>query len=72
MEKDFKWNKQQNLDDKNQKATHNIEFLKKGKNTLQQRSIILGILQGRKWVSTKNQTLLKIEKNRSQTIPDNH
>ena len=29
MEKDLKWNKQQNLDDENQKAIHNIEFLKK-------------------------------------------
>ena len=26
MEKNLKWNKQQNLDDQNQKATHNIEF----------------------------------------------
>ena len=26
MEKDLKWNKQQNLDDENQEATHNIEF----------------------------------------------
>ena len=25
MEKDLEWNKQQNLDDENQKATHNIE-----------------------------------------------
>ena len=29
----FKWNKQQDLDDENQEATHNIEFLKKA-NTL--------------------------------------
>ena len=29
MEKDLKWNKQQNLDDENQEATHNIEFKKK-------------------------------------------
>ena len=28
MEKDLKWNKQQNLDDENQEATHNIEFKK--------------------------------------------
>ena len=28
MEKNLKWNKQQNLDDKNQKTTHNIEFSK--------------------------------------------
>ena len=26
MEKDLKWNKQQNLDDENQEATHNNEF----------------------------------------------
>ena len=26
MEKKLKWNKQQNLDDENQEATHNIEF----------------------------------------------
>ena len=26
MEKNLKWNKQQNLDDENQEATHNIEF----------------------------------------------
>ena len=26
MEKKLKWNKQQNLDDENQKITHNIEF----------------------------------------------
>ena len=26
MEKDLKWNKQQNLDDENQETTHNIEF----------------------------------------------
>ena len=49
-----------------------ISNLKKNKNTLQQRSIIFGMLQGQKWVSTKNQTLLKIEKSRSQTTPDNH
>ena len=72
MEKDLKWNKQQNLDDENQETTHNIEFKKKTKNILQQWSIIFGMLQGRKWVSTKNQTLLKIEKSRSQTVPDNH
>ena len=73
MGKKFKWNKQQNLDDKNQETTHNIEFKKKTtKNTLQQRSIIFKMLQGRKWVSTKNQFFLKIEKSRSQTIPDNH
>ena len=42
------------------------------KNTLQQRSIIFGMLQRRKWVSTKNQTFLKIKKNRSQTVPDNY
>ena len=29
MEKDLKWNKQQNLDDENQETTHNIEFKKK-------------------------------------------
>ena len=29
MEKDLKWNKQQDLDDENQKTTHNIEFKKK-------------------------------------------
>ena len=29
MEKDLKWNKQQNLDDENQEATHNIEFKNK-------------------------------------------
>ena len=29
MEKKLKWNKQQDLDDENQKTTHNIEFLKK-------------------------------------------
>ena len=26
MEKNLKWNKHQDLDDENQKATHNIEF----------------------------------------------
>ena len=26
MEKKLKWNKQQDLDDENQEATHNIEF----------------------------------------------
>ena len=26
MEKNLKWNKQQNLDDENQETTHNIEF----------------------------------------------
>ena len=41
MEKDLKCNKQ-NLDDENQKTTHNIEFKKKY--ILQQRSIIFGIL----------------------------
>ena len=44
MEKDLKWNKQQNLDDENQEATHNIEFKKKAKYTLQQRSITFGML----------------------------
>ena len=29
MKKNLKWNKQQDLDDENQKTTHNIEFLKK-------------------------------------------
>ena len=29
MGKKLKWNKQQNLDDENQKTIHNIEFLKK-------------------------------------------
>ena len=29
MGKNLKWNKQQNLDDENQKTTHNIEFKKK-------------------------------------------
>ena len=29
VEKKLKWNKQQNLDDENQEATHNIEFFKK-------------------------------------------
>ena len=43
MEKKLKWNKQQNLDDANQEATHNIEF-KKNKYNLQQRSIIFGML----------------------------
>ena len=44
MEKDLKWNKQKDLDDENHETTHNIEFLKKAKNTLQQRSIIFGML----------------------------
>ena len=72
MEKKLKWNKQQDLDDENQKATHNNEFKKKSKYTLQQWSIIFGMLQGRKWVSMKNQTLPKIGKDRSQAAPDNH
>ena len=46
MEKNLKWNKQQNLDDENQKPTHNIEFKKKY--TLQQRFIIFGMLQKQK------------------------
>ena len=63
MEKDLEWNKQQDLDDENQEVTHNIEFLKKGKKyTLQQWSITFGMLQGQKWVSTRNQTFPKIEK----------
>ena len=70
MGKKLKWNKQQDLDDENQEATHNIDF--KRKYTMQQRSIIFGMLQGQKWVSTKNQTFPKIEKSRSQTAPDNH
>ena len=43
MEKDLKWNKQQDLDDEIQEATHNIEFKEKSKYTLQQRSIIFGM-----------------------------
>ena len=70
MGKKIKWNKQQDWDDENQETTHNIEFKKK--DTLQQRSIIFGMLQKQKWVSTKNQTFPKIGKNGSQTIPDNH
>ena len=71
MEFFLKWNKQQNLDEINQETTHNIEFKKKQIHLAATIHYFWYVIRG-KWVSTRNQTFLKIEKSRSQTASDNH
>ena len=65
----LKWDKQQDLDDENQKnnSQHGILI---NKYTLQQRSIIFGMLQGEKWVSMKNQIHPKFETRRWYSAPE--
>ena len=69
MEKNLEWDKQQNLEDENPKNNSQHKILT-NKHTLQQRSIIFGMLQKEKWVSIKNQIHPGFEKNRRYSIPE--
>ena len=69
MGKKLEWDKQQNLDDKNQIILHNIKF-EQNKYILQQRFIIFGMLQKKKLVSIKNHIRPKFETNRCYFAPE--
>ena len=70
MRKKLKWNKQQKLDDENQKATHNIEFYKE----IRPAATVYyfwNVVKAEMGIDEKSK-LLKIGKSRNQTIPNNH
>ena len=70
MGKKLEWNKHQNLDDKNQETTHNIEFKK---NTLYSNGLLfLECCKSRNGYRRKIKFFQKLRKSRNQTIPDNH
>ena len=60
MEKNLKWNKQQDLDDENQKTTHNIEFKKKANTPCSNGPLFLECCKGRNGYGRKIKLFQKL------------